>query len=141
MFLCKFATFLNIFINKWLFQLISLNIALCLKQFAKRSFKKVNMLTNNEINALYDLDEQSKQLLNNLRQIILTSKELGCTLDEDADDLYMRLRVVLGAIEQYAFNNDEEAQYEADPSLPFVNNAPLNPMFQGAQRVRNGQDY
>jgi len=79
--------------------------------------KEIKMPTRDEINALYDLDEQSKQLLNNLRQIILTSKELGCTLDEDAYDLYMRLRVVLGAIEEYAFNNDEEAQYEADPSL------------------------
>ncbi len=74
------------------------------------------MKTRNEINALWDLDEQSKQVLKNLRQVILDSKELGCTLSDDADDLYMRLKVVLGAIEEYAFNNDEQAQYEADPS-------------------------
>ena len=74
------------------------------------------MTTKYEINALYDLDDQARQVLKNLRQVMLCSKELNCTLADDADDLYMRLKVVLGAIGEYAFNNDVEAQYEADPS-------------------------
>ena len=71
------------------------------------------MRPHDEIDALYKLDDQAQQVLKNLRQIMLTSKNLNCVLADDAENLYMRLRVVLGAIGEQAFNSDEEAQYEA----------------------------
>jgi len=73
------------------------------------SIGKHKMTTQNEISALYELDDQARKVLRNLRQVMLDSKELGCTLADDADDLYIRLRVVLGAIGEHAFKEDQLA--------------------------------
>jgi hypothetical protein len=69
---------------------------------------------------------------------LFTAKRLGITLADDADDLYMRLRVVLGAVGNYAFTLDEQAQFEANP---WENNAAYNPEFLGAQPARANEDY
>ena len=91
-----------------------------------------------EITAVYDLADKSNAIIKNLRDVLFTAKRLGITLTDDADDLYMRLRVVLGAVGDHAFNLDEQAQFEANP---WKSNAAYNPEFLGAQPARAGEDY
>ena len=72
-------------------------------------------MTTETLNEIYELADKSGEVLKDLKQILFIAKRLGITLADDADDLYMRLRVVLGAIEDHAFNLDEQAQFEANP--------------------------
>ena len=95
-------------------------------------------MTTETLNEIYELADKSGEVLKDLKQILFIAKRLGITLADDADDLYMRLRVVLGAIEDHAFNLDEQAQFEANP---WTHNAPYNPQFLGAQPARAGEDY
>ena len=90
------------------------------------------------LNALYDLDDEANQVLKNLRQVMTKANQLGVPLADDADGLYMRLRVVLGAIGDQAFNLDEQAQFAANP---WQHNAPFNSQFLGAQPAHAGEDY
>jgi hypothetical protein len=91
-----------------------------------------------EITAVYNLADKSDALIKDLSNVLFTAKRLGITLADDADNLYMRLRVVLGAVSNYAFTLDEQAQFEANP---WENNAAYNPEFLGAQPARAGEDY
>ena len=93
-------------------------------------------MTTETLNEIYELADKSGEVLKDLKQILFIAKRLGITLADDADDLYMRLRVVLAAIEDHAFNL--EAQFEANP---WTHNAPYNPQFLGAQPARVGEDY
>ena len=95
-------------------------------------------MTTETLNEIYELADKSEKVIKDLKQILFVAKRLGITLADDADDLYMRFRVVLGAIEDHAFNLDEQAQFEANP---WNYNAPYNPEFLGAQPARCGQDY
>ena len=95
-------------------------------------------MTTETLNEIYELADKSEEVIKDLKQILFVSKRLGITLADDADDLYMRLRVVLGAIGDHAFNLDEQAQFEASP---WNHNAPYNGEFLGAQPARAGQDY
>lgn len=95
-------------------------------------------MTTETLNEIYELADKSEEVIKDLKQILFVAKRLGITLADDADDLYMRLRVVLGAIEDHAFNLDEQAQFEANP---WNHNAPYNPQFLGAQPARAGEDY
>jgi len=61
-----------------------------------------------EITAVYDLADKSELVIQNLKEILFTAKELDITLANDAQDLYMRLRVVLGAVSDYANGLDNE---------------------------------
>lgn len=90
------------------------------------------------LNAIYDLDDKAKQVLKDLCKVLDEAHRLGVPLDDDADGLYMRLRVVLGAIGDHAFKLDEQAQFEANP---WRSNASYNPQFLGAQPARAGEDY
>lgn len=72
-------------------------------------------MTTETLNEIYELSNKSGEVIKDLKQILFVAKRLGITLADDADDLYMRLRVVLGAIEDHAFNLDEQAQFEANP--------------------------
>lgn len=91
------------------------------------------------LNALYDLDDKANQLLKNLYKILDDAHRLGVPLAyDDADNLYMRLRVVLGVIGDHATSHDEQAQFEANP---WMHNAPVNSQFLGAQPARSGEDY
>ena len=72
-------------------------------------------MTTETLNEIYELADKSEEVIKDLKQILFVAKRLGITLADDADDLYMRLRVVLGAIEDHAFNLDEQAQFEANP--------------------------
>ena len=90
------------------------------------------------LNALYDLDDKAKQVLKDLQKVLFKARCHGVPLDDDADGLYLRLRVVLGAIGDHAFKLDEQAQFEANP---WMNNAAYNPQFLGAQPARAGEDY
>jgi hypothetical protein len=91
-----------------------------------------------KITAVYNLADKSDAVIKDLSNVLFTAKRLGITLADDADDLYMRLRVVLGAVGNYAFTLDEQAQFEANP---WENNAAYNPEFLGAQPARAGEDY
>jgi hypothetical protein len=91
-----------------------------------------------KITAVYNLADKSDAVIKDLSNVLFTAKRLGTTLADDADDLYMRLRVVLGAVGNYAFTLDEQAQFEANP---WENNAAYNPEFLGAQPARAGEDY
>jgi hypothetical protein len=95
-------------------------------------------MNTQEITAIYNLADKSDAVIKDLGDVLFTAKRLGITLADDADDLYMRLRVVLGAIGDHAFNLDEQAQFEANP---WNHNASYNPDFLGAQPARAGQDY
>jgi hypothetical protein len=95
-------------------------------------------MTTETINEIYELADKSGEVLKNLKQVLFMAKRLDINLTDDADDLYMRLRVVLDAIESHAFNLDEQAQFEANP---WTHNAPYNPQFLGAQPAKAGQDY
>ena len=95
-------------------------------------------MTTETLNEIYELADKSEEVIKDLKQILFVAKRLGITFADDADDLYMRLRVVLGAIEDHAFNLDEQAQFEANP---WNHNAPYNPQFLGAQPARAGEDY
>jgi len=61
-----------------------------------------------EITAIYDLADKSELVIQNLKEILFTAKELDITLANDAQDLFMRLRVVLGAVSDYANGLDNE---------------------------------
>jgi hypothetical protein len=61
-----------------------------------------------EITAVYDLADKSELVIQNLKEILFTAKELDITLANDAQDLFMRLRVVLGAVSDYANGLDNE---------------------------------
>jgi hypothetical protein len=61
-----------------------------------------------EITAIYDLADKSELVIKNLKEILFTAKELDITLANDAQDLYMRLRVVLGAVSDFANGLDNE---------------------------------
>lgn len=63
------------------------------------------------LNALYLLDDESKEVLKNLRRIIDQAQKLGVPIAEDADGLYMRLRVVLGAIGDHAVASDDDCDH------------------------------
>lgn len=95
-------------------------------------------MTTEALNEIYDLADKSNEVLKDLKQILFIAKRLDITLSDDANDLYMRLRVVLGAIEDHAVSLDEQAQFEANP---WTHNAPYNPQFLGAQPARAGEDY
>lgn len=95
-------------------------------------------MTTETLNEIYELADKSEEVIKDLKQILFVSKRLGITLADDADDLYMRLRVVLSAIEDHAFNLDEQAQFEANP---WNHNSPYNAEFLGAQPAKAGQDY
>lgn len=95
-------------------------------------------MTTETINEIYELADKSDEVLKDLKQVLFIAKRLNITLSDDANDLYMRLRVVLGAIGDHAFNLDEQAQFEANP---WNRNAPYNAEFLGAQPARAGQDY
>ena len=95
-------------------------------------------MTTETLDEIYELSNKSGEVLKDLKQILFVAKRLGITLADDADDLYMRLRVVLSAIEDHAFSLDEQAQFEANP---WENNAAYNPEFLGAQPARAGEDY
>ena len=95
-------------------------------------------MNTTNLNALYDLDDEANQVLKNLRQVMTKANQLGVFLADDADGLYMRLRVVLGAIGDQAFDLDEQAQFEANP---WQHDAPYNPQFLGAQPAHAGEDY
>lgn len=94
-----------------------------------------------KLNALYDLDDEAQQVLKSLRQVMDKANRLGLSLADDADGLHLRLRVVLGAIGDHAFNNDAQAQLEADPVPKWKHNAAFNSQFFGAQPAHAGQDY
>jgi len=91
-----------------------------------------------KITAVYDLADKSDLVIKNLKEVLFTAKDLGIPLSKDAEELYMRLRVVLGAIGDHAFNLDKQAQFEANP---WNHNAPYNPEFLSAQPARAGEDY
>jgi hypothetical protein len=95
-------------------------------------------MTTETLNEIYELADKSGAVLKNLKQVLFMAKRFDITLADDADDLYMRLRVVLSAIEDHAFNLDEQAQFEANP---WNHNAPYNAEFLGAQPAKAGQDY
>lgn len=95
-------------------------------------------MTTETLNKIYELADKSGEVLKNLQQVLFMAKRFDITLADDADDLYMRLRVVLSAIEVYAFKLDEQAQFEANP---WNYNAPYNSQFLGAQPPCAGQDY
>jgi hypothetical protein len=61
-----------------------------------------------EITAVYDLADKSELVIQNLKEILFTAKELDIILANDAQDLFMRLRVVLGAVSDYANGLDNE---------------------------------
>jgi hypothetical protein len=61
-----------------------------------------------EITAVYDLADKSDLVIKNLKEVLFTAKDLGIPLSKDAEDLYMRLRVVLGAVGDYASTLDNE---------------------------------
>lgn len=90
------------------------------------------------LNEIYELADKSNEVLKDLKQVLFMAKRFDITLSDDADDLYMRLRCVLRAIEDHAFAFDEQAQFEANP---WNHNAPYNPEFLGAQPARVGEDY
>jgi len=95
-------------------------------------------MTTETLNEIYELADKSGAVLKDLKQVLFTAKQLGITLADDADDLYMRLRVVLAAVEDHAFDIGEQAQFEANP---WTHNSPYNAEFLGAQPARAGQDY
>jgi len=64
-----------------------------------------------EITAVYNLADKSDAIIKDLGDVLFTAKRLGITLADDADELYMRLRVVLGAIGDYAFTLDNDHDY------------------------------
>jgi hypothetical protein len=61
-----------------------------------------------EITAVYDLADKSELVIKNLKEILFSAKEMDISLSKDAEDLYMRLRVVLGAVSDYANGLDNE---------------------------------
>jgi hypothetical protein len=61
-----------------------------------------------EITAIYDLADKCDLVVKNLKEILFTAKDLDITLANDAQDLYMRLRVVLGSVSDYANGLDNE---------------------------------
>jgi hypothetical protein len=67
-------------------------------------------MDTNTLNSLYLLDDEAKEVLKNLRQVMDKAQKLGAPLADDADGLYMRLRVVLGAIGDHAVANDDNRQ-------------------------------
>ena len=71
-------------------------------------------MSNDNLTAMYDLADESASLLNNLSHILANAKRLGVPIADDADHLYMRLRVVLGAIGDLAFALDPHSQYDAN---------------------------
>jgi len=62
------------------------------------------------LNALYQLDDEAKLVLKSLRQVMDKAQKLGVPMSDDTDGLYMRLRVVLGAIENHAVAHDDNRQ-------------------------------
>jgi hypothetical protein len=60
-----------------------------------------------EITAIYDLADKSELVIKNLKEVLFTAKDLGISIPE-AEELYMRLRVVLGAVSDYANGLDLE---------------------------------
>ena len=71
-------------------------------------------MNTKKLNALYDLSDESNQALKALIAVISKADRFDLPLADEARDLYMRLRVVLGGIEEIAHSNDEQAQYEAN---------------------------
>jgi hypothetical protein len=71
-----------------------------------------------EMTAVYDLADKSELVIKNLKEVLFTAKDLGISLPE-AEELYMRLRVVLGAVSDYAngldFEYDEVYHPYGDP--------------------------
>jgi hypothetical protein len=72
------------------------------------------IMNTKNLNALYDLSDESDKALKALVAVIAQADRFDLPLAEEARDLYMRLRVVLGGIEEIAYSNDEQAQYEAN---------------------------
>lgn len=68
-------------------------------------------MDTNTLNSLYSLDDEAKEVLKNLRQIMDKAQKLGVPLANDTFDLYMRLRVVLGAIGDHAVASDDDNDY------------------------------
>jgi len=60
-----------------------------------------------EITEIYDLADKADLVIKNLKEVLFTAKDLGISLPE-AEELYMRLRVVLGAVGDYANSLDNE---------------------------------
>lgn len=61
-----------------------------------------------EITAVYDLADKADAIVKDLGDFLFTAKHLNITLADDAQNLYMRLRVVLGAVSDYANGLDNE---------------------------------
>jgi hypothetical protein len=61
-----------------------------------------------EITAVYDLADKADAIVKDLGDVLFTAKRLNITLADDAQDLYARLRVVLGAVNDYAHSLDNE---------------------------------
>jgi hypothetical protein len=61
-----------------------------------------------EITAVYDLADKADAIVKDLKDVLFLAKELDIALANDAHDLYMRLRVVLGAVSDYANGLDNE---------------------------------
>ena len=116
MFLCKFATFLNIFSNKWLFTLISLNIASCLKQFAKRSFKEIKMNEITTITAIIGNGGWLLRLINGphlnvkkIQQHWPEAKHTGCFFKEYGDTC---VQYVIDANDALKYNFKQYQQFK-----------------------------
>lgn len=67
-------------------------------------------MDTNTLNDIYQLDDEAKAVLKSLRNIMGKAAQLEVPLADDAFDLYMRLRVVLGAIESHAVAHDDNRQ-------------------------------
>ena len=68
-------------------------------------------MTTETLNEIYELADKSGAVLKDLKQVLFMAKRLDITLADDADDLYMRLRVVLAAIEDHAVSLDDDNDY------------------------------
>jgi hypothetical protein len=71
-------------------------------------------MNSEKLNAFYELDDEANQALKGLRTVMDKAHRLGLPLADDTEGLYSRLRVILGAIGTHAFDNDAQAQLEAE---------------------------